>query len=947
MKILNIFKKPLSILAIITLVFQMLFIGVTPVMAATPQLPTLSPAPGFGSVTTVAAGITIPLTVDVNNTAVNTSFVTQTYTDTLTNVYPTVGGFDPLPGDITYLPTPANDMPVYADSAGGLSFRSLTGVPVSGLTIAAETNYHNVVSTTFNTPGTYDYVATILDSSNAIMDTQSFSIVVTPVTTIVATGVPATVSNDPVTPANFSYNIDNTYGTDFTALSYFVQIQNAALSEIKVFNYVDGATVTDLKPSLVVDGTALDLVGVPITSASTLAHGEVKTLNFQISFVNPTPSVLKIYSLFLGIVDHSVGSWVFASNSDAVFTVNPVVSTYTLTYTAGPGGTISGVSPQTVNSGANGTDVTALANTGYHFVSWSDGMLTANRMDTNVVTNKSLTANFAINTYMLTYTSGANGLVTGVSTQTVSYLANGSTVNAVPNAGYHFTDWSDGVLTATRTDLAVTGDISVTANFAVTTYNAYFNVDGLITTVPTAFGATIVVPPNLTKPGYTFAGWLPVVPATMPAANQTFVAQWILNNYTISFNSAGGSAVASIMQGYGTAVSTPPNPTKDGYIFTGWTPAVPATMPLDGASLTAGWSINTYVASFNVDGTITNVPTVFGATIVVPASPTRTGYTFTGWLPVPSTMPANDAIFVAQWSVNSYIANFVVDGVTTTVSTAFGSAIATPSNPTKPGYTFAGWLPIVPATMPAANQTFVAQWTLNNYTISFNSDGGSAVASISQGYGTAITAPADPIRAGYAFAAWSPVVPATMPAGGANLVAQWTINTYTASFEVDGTITNVPTVFGATITVPASPTKTGYTFAGWQPVPATMPAGNITFVAQWKSVAPTPLVNPSDPGNVLTPPTVARIADETTIGSALQDNTTTPVADNTDKPTVRNNENQGVQGATDDTSNKPSQLSLFFNYKVLGIRTWVWLLLLALGAWGWWFLAFRGRSEIK
>jgi hypothetical protein len=111
--------------------------------------------------------------------------------------------------------------------------------------------------------------------------------------------------------------------------------------------------------------------------------------------------------------------------------------------------------------------VTAVANTGYHFVSWSDGLATATRTDANVLANKSVTANFAINTYTLTYTAGGGGTITGTSPQTVNYNASGSAVTAVAGVGYAFTGWSDGVLAATRTDSNVVADKSVTANFAV------------------------------------------------------------------------------------------------------------------------------------------------------------------------------------------------------------------------------------------------------------------------------------------------------------------------------------------------------------------------------------------------------------------------------------------------------------------------------------------------
>ena len=156
--------------------------------------------------------------------------------------------------------------------------------------------------------------------------------------------------------------------------------------------------------------------------------------------------------------------------ADISVTANFAINTYTLTYTAGPNGTISGTSPQTVNYGGSGTAVTAVPNTGYHFVDWSDGSTANPRTDTNVTADISVTANFAINTYTLTYTAGPNGTITGTSPQTVNYGGNGTAVTAVPNTGYHFVDWSDGSTANPRTDTNVTADISVTANFAINTF---------------------------------------------------------------------------------------------------------------------------------------------------------------------------------------------------------------------------------------------------------------------------------------------------------------------------------------------------------------------------------------------------------------------------------------------------------------------------------------------
>jgi hypothetical protein len=154
------------------------------------------------------------------------------------------------------------------------------------------------------------------------------------------------------------------------------------------------------------------------------------------------------------------------------------INTYTLSYTAGANGTLTGTTPQTVNYNASGSTVTAVPATGYHFTAWSDGLATASRTDAAVTGAISVTASFAINTYTLSYTAGANGTLTGTVTQAVNHGASGTAVTAVPNMGYHFTAWSDGVATASRTDAAVTGAISVTASFAINTFTIQSSVVG-------------------------------------------------------------------------------------------------------------------------------------------------------------------------------------------------------------------------------------------------------------------------------------------------------------------------------------------------------------------------------------------------------------------------------------------------------------------------------------
>ena len=162
----------------------------------------------------------------------------------------------------------------------------------------------------------------------------------------------------------------------------------------------------------------------------------------------------------------------------ANFSANSPPLSYTLTYSAGANGTITGTTRQSVSSGGSGTQVTAVATTGYHFVSWSDGVMTAARTDKNVTANISVTASFAINSYTLTYSADANGTISGTTPQTLSYGGSGTQVTAVATTGYHFVSWSDGVLTAARTDSNATANITVTANFAATSLLVTGSVSG-------------------------------------------------------------------------------------------------------------------------------------------------------------------------------------------------------------------------------------------------------------------------------------------------------------------------------------------------------------------------------------------------------------------------------------------------------------------------------------
>ena len=292
-------------------------------------------------------------------------------------------------------------------------------------------------------------------------------------------------------------------------------------------------------------------------------------------------------------------------------------------------------------------------------------------------------------------------------------------------------------------------------------------------------------PDNPTKEGHTFIGWYSGESEwdfeTPVTADLTLTAKWQINRYTITFDTAGGSEVPSITQDYGTAITPPAAPTRTGYTFAGWDRESPTTMPAGDMTITARWTVNQYTITFKPEngGEDIVITQDYGTAITPPAAPTRTGYTFAGWdKTIPTTMPAGDMTITAQWQLNQYTITFDAAGGSEvpSITQDYGTAITPPAAPTRTGYTFAGWDKTIPTTMPAGNMTITAQWQVNQYTITFDTAGGSEVAPITQDYGTTITAPANPAKTGYTFAGWDREIPTTMPAGDMTITARWTEN---------------------------------------------------------------------------------------------------------------------------------------------------------------------------
>ena len=322
----------------------------------------------------------------------------------------------------------------------------------------------------------------------------------------------------------------------------------------------------------------------------------------------------------------------------------------------------------------------------------------------------------------------------------------------------------------------------------------------------------------------------------------TLYPVWNTNKYTITFDTNGGSEIAPITQDYGTKITAPANPTRKGYTFKGWDKEIPETMPADNITVKAQWGINQYTITFDTNGgsEIAPITQDYGTEITAPDNPTRKGYTFKGWdKEIPKTMPAGNITVKAQWEINQYTITFDTNGGSeiAPITQDYGTEITAPDNPTRKGYTFKGWDKEIPETMPAENITLKAQWEINQYTITFDTNGGSEIAPITQDYGTEITAPDNPTRKGYTFKGWDKEIPETMPAENMTVKAQWEINQYTITFDTNGgsEIAPITQDYGTEITAPDNPTRKGYTFKGWdKEIPETMPAENITITARWK-----------------------------------------------------------------------------------------------------------------
>ena len=517
-------------------------------------------------------------------------------------------------------------------------------------------------------------------------------------------------------------------------------------------------------------------------------------------------------------------SFEFKSNSRLGYPSDPyilnIVLYYNVTVTAGEGGTIQGD-----ESGryAEGTALTFMAvpDEGHSFVQWSDGS-TEEYVYITVEKDVELSAEFKVNKYKLTY------MLDDAEYKTYE-IVYGTAPEAEPapeKEGYTFSGWEG------LPETMPANDVTVYGRFDINYYKATFKVDNdIVAEFEVMYGEEVQAPDAPEKEGHTFAGWQDV-PATMPAHDIEILGSYTVNIYKLNYE-VDGELYKSVEVTYGSAIEPEAAPEKEGYTFSGWD-GLPETMPANDVTVYGRFDINYYKATFKVDNDIVaEFEVMYGEEVQAPDAPEKEGHTFAGWQDVPATMPAHDIEILGSYTVNIYKLNYEVDGeLYKSVEVAYGSAIEPEAAPEKEGYTFSGWEGL-PETMPANDVTVYGRFDINYYKATFKVDN-DIVAEFEVMYGEEVQAPDAPEKEGHTFAGWQDV-PATMPAHDIEILGSYTVNIYKLNYEVDGELyKSVEVAYGSAIEPEAAPEKEGYTFSGWEGLPETMPAYDVTATGSFQ-----------------------------------------------------------------------------------------------------------------
>ncbi|MBR4742608.1 MAG: InlB B-repeat-containing protein, partial [Oscillospiraceae bacterium] len=597
--------------------------------------------------------------------------------------------------------------------------------------------------------------------------------------------------------------------------------------------------------------------------------------------------------------------------------------TYTISYVLN-GGTNAETNPTSYTIESTDIVLAGATKEGYTFGGWySDPEMTnqVTTIPTGSTGDMTLYAKWSTDAYSIVYDLAGGKLADGVTNPT-TYDVTTETFTLVnpTKEGYEFTGWTGTDLTEASMAVTVakgsTGDREYTATWTPITYAITYRLNGGTLPEGQSNPASYTIESdaitliNPTKTGYTFDGWEgpdlaeATVTVTIPkgsVGDREYEAIWTVNQYTITFDTAGGSAVEPITAAYGSAITAPDDPTKEGYTFKGWDKTIPETMPAGNVTITATWEANIYGITYDLAGgalpegrTNPETYTIESGAITL-INPMKEGYEFAGWIGTDleeastavtvATGSAGNREYTATWTPITYAITYRLNGGTlpegqsNPASYTIESDAITLINPTKTGYTFDGWEgpnlaeATLTVTIPkgsVGDREYEAKWTVKQYTITFNTAGGSTIAAITADYGAAVTAPADPTREGYTFNGWDKDIPTTMPAEDVTITAKWTAIKYTITYNANGgtmpaDATKEYTIESDTITLP-TPTREGYGFGGWYENEdlsgtavtqiAAGSTGNKTYYAKWTANEYTVSFNANGHGTAPAPQTV-------------------------------------------------------------------------------------------
>ena len=309
----------------------------------------------------------------------------------------------------------------------------------------------------------------------------------------------------------------------------------------------------------------------------------------------------------------------------------------------------------------------AVPQVGYAFVRWSDGSTQAKHPVT-IIDDFDISAEFERISYVVAAKSG-NELFGTVSGEGTYWHGDTAYIVATPFTGYYFNNWSgielnDSLQNSPSLALEVTSNLKLIANFGIMQYTITFDTDGgsNVTAITQDYNTKITAPAAPQKEGFRFRGWSDTIPERMPAENLTIKAIWGINKYFITVNTNNGAPVDSLAFDFDEAVTAPDDPKREGYTFAGWDNAFPEKMPAEDLIITAQWKVNSHYILYMVEDTVYKTDSaLYGTTIELIAGPGKKGYKFDEWLNVPKTMPDTDVTITASFTAETYSITYIMN----------------------------------------------------------------------------------------------------------------------------------------------------------------------------------------------------------------------------------------------------------------------------------------------